>query len=168
MKLERKTVSDLFEATRLRDPYLGPHMDAVSRLSRRVGSAMGVSGEPLELLCIGALLHDVGKILIPDAILRKPGPLSRDEYEVMKRHTVLGAEILSEGGLQGAVPVARCHHERFDGEGYPDRLKGEETPLMARIVCATDAMDSMIQDRIYQRGVPMQTALNKIARNSGT
>lgn len=162
------TVSALLEAARLRDPYLGPHMRAVSRLSRRVGSEMGFSEEMLDLLGAGALLHDVGKVCIPDAILRKPGPLTRDEYEIMKSHAVLGAEILFREGLPEAVPVAKYHHERFDGEGYPDGLRGKEIPLAARIVCVTDAMDSMVRDKVYQRGASKRMARSEIVRNSGT
>ena len=166
---EEKAVLALLEATRLRDPYLGVHMRAVSQLSVRVGSKIGLSREALESLRIGALLHDVGKIGIPDTILKKPGPLTRDEYETMKSHVALGAEVLAEkAGLSGSVPAAKYHHERFDGGGYPDGLKGEDIPLVARIVCVADALDSLIRDKPYQRGVSEQAALDEILRNSGT
>ncbi len=143
-------------------------MMAVSQLSRRLGSEMGLSGEMLDLLGAGALLHDVGKVCIPDAILRKPGPLTCDEYETMKSHAALGAKILSRAGLPEAVLIAKYHHKRFDGEGYPDGLKGEEIPLVARIVCVTDAVDSIVRDKVYQRGVSRRAARSEIVRNSGT
>jgi putative nucleotidyltransferase with HDIG domain len=166
---KERTVLTLLGATRLRDPYLGVHMRAVSQLSIRVGSEMGLSREQLEDLRIGALLHDVGKIGIPDTILHKPGPLACEEYEVVKTHTTLGAEILAkEADLSEVVSAAKHHHERFDGEGYPDGLRGEDIPLMARIVCVADALDSMVRDKAYQRGVSEQAALDEIVRNSGT
>lgn len=143
-------------------------MMAVAHLSRRVGSEMGLSGEMLDLLGAGALLHDVGKVCILDAILWKPGPLTCDEYETMKSHAALGAKILSRAGLPETVPIAKYHHERFDGEGYPDGLKGEEIPLVARIVCVTDAVDSIFRDKVYQRGVSRRAARSEIVRNSGT
>ena len=159
----------LLEATRLRDPYLGPHMRAVSQLSLRVGSEMGLSQESLDLLGVGALLHDVGKIGTPDAILQKPGLLTSEEYEVMKNHVTLGAEMVTRvAGLAAAAPTVKHHHERFDGGGYPDGLVGEDIPLAARIVCATDAMDSMMRDKVYQRGISRRSALDEILRNSGT
>ena len=159
----------LLETTRLRDSYLGPHMRAVSQLSLRVGSEMGFSRDSLDVLGIGALLHDVGKIGISDAILQKPGPLTGEEYEVMKSHVILGAEMVTRvADLAVAAPTVKHHHERFDGGGYPDGLVGEDIPLTARIVCATDALDSMMRDKAYQRGISLPSALDEILRNSGT
>lgn len=166
---EEGAVLALLEAARIRDPYLEQHMRAVSRLSLRVGYEMGLSREQMHDLRVGALLHDIGKIGISDAILQKSRALSHEEYDDIKKHTTLGAELVAkEAGLSGAVPAVKHHHERLDGKGYPDGLKGEDIPLTARIVCVVDAWDSMIRDKIYQRPISEQSAMDEIKRNSGT
>lgn len=159
----------LVTAVEVRDPYLAEHSRAVSEIAQLIASRMGLPREQSDALAIGALLHDVGKIAIPDSILHKPGPLTEEEYGIIKRHPVLGAKILGRiGELSAAVPAVRHHHEWFDGRGYPDGLRGEEIPLLARITVAADAFDSMTRDRGYQRGVPAAAALTELERNSGT
>src|SRR5215204_5560157 len=119
-------------------------------LASFIGSKMSLPPEELDALALGALLHDLGKIGVPDQILQKPGRLTDEEYEVIKRHPVLGAEMLAPiEELALAAPVVRHHHERFDGRGYPDGLRGEDIPLAARVVSVADAFDSMISDRPY-------------------
>jgi HD-GYP domain-containing protein (c-di-GMP phosphodiesterase class II) len=115
------------------------------------------------------LLHDVGKIGVPDLILQKSGRLTEEEYTVIKRHPVLGVEIIAPvKELAPALPVVRHHHERFDGKGYPDGLRGEDIPLLARIVSVADAFDSMIRARPYGYGISRKAALQEIEENSGT
>jgi HD-GYP domain-containing protein (c-di-GMP phosphodiesterase class II) len=115
------------------------------------------------------LLHDVGKIGIPDRILQKSGRLTEDEYAEIKRHPVLGVSILAPATeLASALPVVKHHHERFDGEGYPDGLRGEDIPLVARIVSVADAFDSMIRARPYGYGISRKAARREIEENSGT
>ncbi len=164
-----EVVSALVEAAEVRDPYVGSHLRAVSRIALRLGSKMSLTRSQMDVLAAGALLHDVGKIGIPDSVLLKPGRLTDQEHEVMKQHPVLGARILeSVRGLSSALPVVRHHHERFDGGGYPDGLRGEDIPLLARVVFVADALDSMVRDRYYRRGVSKEHALREILRNSGT
>jgi HD-GYP domain-containing protein (c-di-GMP phosphodiesterase class II) len=159
----------LVEALEAKDPYIKEHLRAVSGLALRIGSEISLPGEQLEALASGALLHDVGKIGIPDRILQKAGRLTEDEYAEIKRHPVLGVSILTPATeLASALPVVKHHHERFDGKGYPDGLRGEDIPLIARIVSVADAFDSMIRARPYGYGISRKAALREIEENSGT
>jgi diguanylate cyclase (GGDEF)-like protein len=159
----------LIEPLESRDPYIGEHLRAVSRLAVRIGLKMSLSSDQLDALALGALLHDVGKIGVPDPILQKPGRLTNQEYEVIKRHPVLGARMLASiEELAPAAPVVRHHHERFDGRGYPDGLRGEDIPLAARIVSVADAFDTMIRDRPYGYGISKAPSLEEIEKGSGT
>jgi GGDEF domain-containing protein len=159
----------LIEALEAKDPYIKEHLRAVSGLALRIGSEVSLPGEQMEALASGALLHDVGKIGIPDRILQKSGRLTEDEYAEIKRHPVLGVSILTPATeLASALPVVKHHHERFDGKGYPDGLRGEDIPLTARIVSVADAFDSMIRGRPYGYGISRKAALREIEENSGT
>jgi HD-GYP domain-containing protein (c-di-GMP phosphodiesterase class II) len=159
----------LVEALEAKDPYIKEHLRAVSGLALRIGSEISLPGEQMEALASGALLHDVGKIGIPDRILQKSGRLTEDEYAEIKRHPVLGVSILTPATeLASALPIVKHHHERFDGKGYPDGLRGEDIPLTARIVSVADAFDSMIRARPYGYGISRKAALREIEENSGT
>jgi HD-GYP domain-containing protein (c-di-GMP phosphodiesterase class II) len=159
----------LVEALEAKDPYIKEHLRAVSGFALRIGSEISLPGEQMEALTSGALLHDVGKIGIPDRILQKSGRLTEDEYAEIKRHPVLGVSILTPATeLTSALPVVKHHHERFDGKGYPDGLRGEDIPLIARIVSVADAFDSMIRARPYGYGISRKAALGEIEENSGT
>ena len=159
----------LVEALEAKDPYIREHLRAVSRLALRIGHELSLPAEQMEALTTGALLHDVGKIGVPDVILQKSGRLTEEEYTVIKRHPALGVEIISPvKELAPALPVVRHHHERFDGKGYPDGLSGEDIPLIARIVSVADAFDSMIRARPYGYGISRKVALEEIEENSGT
>jgi HD-GYP domain-containing protein (c-di-GMP phosphodiesterase class II) len=161
--------STLVEALEAKDPYIKEHLRAVSGLALRIGSEISLPGEQMEALASGALLHDVGKIGIPDRILQKAGRLTEDEYAEIKRHPVLGVSILTPATeLASALPIVKHHHERFDGKGYPDGLRGEDIPLTARIVSVADAFDSMIRARPYGYGISRKAALREIEENSGT
>jgi HD-GYP domain-containing protein (c-di-GMP phosphodiesterase class II) len=161
--------SSLIEALEAKDPYIKEHLRAVSGLALRIGSEVSLPGEQMEALTSGALLHDVGKIGIPDRILQKSGRLTEEEYAEIKRHPLLGVSILTPATeLASALPVVRHHHERFDGKGYPDGLRGEDIPLIARIVSVADAFDSMIRDRPYGYGISRKAALREIEENAGT
>jgi HD-GYP domain-containing protein (c-di-GMP phosphodiesterase class II) len=159
----------LVEALEAKDPYIKEHLRAVSGLALRIGGEISLPAEQMEALASGALLHDVGKIGIPDRILQKSGRLTEDEYAEIKRHPVLGVSILTPATeLTSALPVVKHHHERFDGKGYPDGLRGEGIPLIARIVSVADAFDSMIRARPYGYGISREAALREIEENSGT
>ncbi|MDQ4128256.1 MAG: HD domain-containing protein [Actinomycetota bacterium] len=162
-------VESLVGALRAKDPEIEAHLRAVSRLAALIGREMSLPREQIETLSIGGLLHDVGKIGIPDLVLHKPGRLTDEEYETIKRHPPLGVEIVSPTEeLKPALPAIKYHHERFDGNGYPDGLRGEDIPLVARVVCVVDAFDSMVRERPYGYGVSREAALEEIEDNSGT
>jgi HD-GYP domain-containing protein (c-di-GMP phosphodiesterase class II) len=140
----------------------------VAALVRLVASALGIDGDELEQVVRAAELHDVGKVAVPDAILRKPGPLSEAEWGFMREHTIVGDRILSAApALQGVAKIVRASHERYDGRGYPDRLRGEEIPLGARIVCVCDAFNAMTSERPYRPALPVRDALDELHRCAG-
>ena len=139
--------------------------DYARALARVVMPSQGVTVE----MSYGFLLHDVGKVGIPESILCKPGPLTDAEYEVMKTHPLIGVQIVTPMAFLGdAVDVIRCHHERWDGHGYPDGLAGENIPLGARIFSVCDTFDAMTSDRPYRRALPFDDAVSEIERNGGT
>ena len=152
-----------------RAPDLSQHGDAVAELSGRVGKRLGIAGGELEALRRAAELHDIGKVAIPDAILEKPGQLSEEEWEFMRRHTVLGERILSAAdSLASLGVVVRATHERWDGKGYPDGLSGEEIPLAARIIFACDAFDAITTERPYARRSSPSEAVAELRSCAGT
>src|ERR687897_1458770 len=145
------------------------HSLAVANLSRAVGVELVLGEEALQALELGALLHDVGKLGVPGALLRKSGPLTHHEREFIERHSEMGARMIEQIWCLGRVaPVIRHHHERYDGSGYPDGLEGEEIPLTARIVAVTDAYDAMVRGRA-QRGKPPPTETHRgLTRGAGS
>ena len=169
---DRRTngVARAFVATlEIRDPHISDHLRGVAEISRRIGSRLHLSPDQIEALVLGAMLHDVGKIGVPDYILQKPGRLTEEEFEVIRRHPVQGARMLAPiQDLAPALVVVKHHHERFDGEGYPDGLRGGSIPISARIVSAADAFDAMMRDRPYGYGIPRKAALEEITHGSGS
>jgi diguanylate cyclase (GGDEF)-like protein/putative nucleotidyltransferase with HDIG domain len=152
-----------------RDAYTAGHSRRVQQLALAIGRELGLSQAELDLLGHAALFHDIGKLAIPDAILLKPASLTKDEWDLMQRHADEGARIIDRlGFLNDAVPAIRHHHERYDGTGYPDRLRGEEIPLGARIIHVADALDSMLTTRIYRAARPATEALEELRRAAGT
>jgi two-component system, cell cycle response regulator len=159
----------LLQAFRERYPDLQEHQRGVGALVLAVGRRMSLEGEELDVLARAAELHDVGKIAIPDAILSKPEPLNEEEWQFMHRHTILGERILmAASALRPVARLVRSSHERFDGGGYPDRLKGEEIPLGARIIFVCDAYDAMRTDRAYSPGIAPADAIAELRACSGT
>ena len=152
-----------------RDAYTAGHSRRVQQLALAIGRELDLSQAELELLGHAALFHDIGKLAIPDAILLKPASLTEEEWTVMARHAEEGAHIINRlGFLNDAVPAIRNHHERFDGQGYPDGLKGDEIPLGARIIHVADAFDSMLTTRVYRPARPAEEALAELRCMSGT
>src|SRR6266498_3211715 len=152
-----------------RDSYTAGHSRRVQQLALAIGRELGLSQAELDLLGHAALFHDIGKLAIPDAVLLKPASLTVDEWALMQRHADEGARIIDRlGFLNDAVPAIRHHHERFDGTGYPDRLRGEDIPLGARIIHVADALDSMLTTRIYRAARPADEALEELRRGSAT
>ena len=152
-----------------RDSYTAGHSRRVQQLSLAIGRELGLSQAELDLLGHAALFHDIGKLAIPDAILLKPASLTGEEWALMQRHAEEGARIIDRlGFLQDAVPSIRHHHERFDGTGYPDRLRGEDIPLGARIIHVADALDSMLTTRIYRAARPVHEVLAEVKNKAGS
>jgi putative nucleotidyltransferase with HDIG domain len=152
-----------------RDAYTAGHSRRVQQLALAIGRELNLSQAELELLGHAALFHDIGKLAIPDAVLLKPSRLTDDEWTLMKSHAEEGAHIINRlGFLNDAVPAIRHHHERWDGQGYPDGLQGEEIPLGARIIHVADALDSMLTTRVYRPARPAPEAIAELRRMSGT
>src|SRR5581483_8442682 len=166
----RQTLEALGRAVDQRDGMTGGHCVRVAEYSRILGERMlGPRVQELQVLEYGGLLHDVGKIAIPDAILRKNGPLTDEEWIVMRQHPMLGWEILHGiAFLTDALPIVRYHHERFDGAGYPEGLRGDAIPIGARIFSVADAFDAMTADRHYRRALSLDEAMAELRRNAGT
>jgi diguanylate cyclase (GGDEF)-like protein len=159
----------LLQAFHERYPDLQEHQRGVGALVLAVGRRLGLEAEELDVLARAAELHDVGKIAIPDAILSKPSPLDDEEWRFMRRHTILGERILTAASaLRPVAALVRSSHERFDGGGYPDGLKGKEIPLGARIIFVCDAYDAMTSDRAYSRAVAPAEAIRELRACSGT
>jgi putative nucleotidyltransferase with HDIG domain len=162
------TITMLAQAVELRDQYTGGHTARVTEYSLLLGNQLDLPPDQMHLIRIGTPLHDIGKIGIDDAILRKPGRLTPQEFDIMKTHTTKGAKILEQvPDLESVVPIVRSHHERWDGGGYPDRLRGEEIPYLARIVSVADAFDAMTSDRPYRPGMAPEVAFTEVEKQRG-
>jgi putative nucleotidyltransferase with HDIG domain len=152
------------------DEYTGHHTEDVVELAVKVAEEMGLDEDMRRETEMGALLHDIGKIAVPDEIINKPGPLDDDEWAIMRTHTIEGERMLQQvGGLLSSVGlVVRASHERWDGGGYPDGLAGEEIPVAARICGACDAFNAMTTDRSYRKALPLSVAISELRAHSGT
>ena len=167
-ELFHSTVTVLAQAVEMRDHYTGGHTVRVTEFALLLGQQINLSSEDLSLIHIGTPLHDIGKIGIDDEILRKPGKLTTAEFDIMKTHPVKGAKILEQiGDLAHVIPIIRSHHERWDGFGYPDGLRGEKIPRLARIVAVADAFDAMTSDRPYRQGLSPVDAFAELERQKG-
>jgi response regulator RpfG family c-di-GMP phosphodiesterase len=165
----RITLKALVQALETRDFETHGHSERVVTFSLRLGYEMGLEKEALRDLELGALLHDIGKIGVPDAILRKPAKLNEEEWMKMKLHPIHGQKILrSIKFLEGAARVVAQHHERWDGEGYPFGIRGEDIDIGARIFAVVDAFDAMISDRVYRKGRSYEEALKELELYAGT
>jgi HD-GYP domain-containing protein (c-di-GMP phosphodiesterase class II) len=159
----------LVAATELRDPYTAGHSRRVTLAALQLGQAMGLPPRALEVLVRGTLVHDVGKLEVPDAVLNKPGPLTPEERRVVQRHPVAGYELGARlGFLPEELVIVRHHHERWDGTGYPDGLKGQQIPLLARIVAVVDVYDALTSDRAYRRAWTPAQARAYVRERAGT
>jgi diguanylate cyclase (GGDEF)-like protein len=158
----------LSRAVDAKDSYTRSHCQTVSQLCALLATELDLGRERIGRMRLAGLLHDVGKIGVPDAILNKPAKLSDAEYDVMKRHSVLGQEIVAAAGLPIHAEWIRHHHERYDGKGYPDGLVGEDIPLESRIILAADAYEAMTSDRPYRQAPGREFALAELKRHAGT
>jgi putative nucleotidyltransferase with HDIG domain len=163
------TVAALARAIDAKSPWTAGHSERVAQLSLALGRRLRLDPATLEDLHRGSLLHDVGKIGVAAAVLDKPGDLTPPEREAMRSHVVVGAEILSPiPAYTGALPVVRSHHERWDGLGYPDGLRGEAIPLLARVLSVADTFDALTSDRPYRRGLTPGEALARLRSLAGS
>ena len=165
---EAATIEGWVRALDLRDRELAGHARRVTALTLRLARAMGIPEEQLVHIYRGALLHDIGKIGIPDAILFKPDKLTSQEWQVMRQHPIFGYELLSPiKFLQPALDIIYCHHERWDGKGYPRGLKGEEIPFAARLFSVVNVWDALVADQPYRRGWSKEAAIGYIEAEAG-
>jgi diguanylate cyclase (GGDEF)-like protein/putative nucleotidyltransferase with HDIG domain len=163
-----EVLRSLVRGIEIRDSYTRGHSERVAFYSKRIAQEMGLSEGEVEKIYTAALLHDIGKIGIPDSILLKPGKLSDKEYEIIKLHPILSYELLKHlDFIKGVVDGVKYHHERWDGSGYPEGLRGEEIPLSARIIAVADSFDAMTSHRIYRKAMSKKEALREIKRLSG-
>jgi putative nucleotidyltransferase with HDIG domain len=163
------TIGALSRSMEAKDYYTGGHTERVSAIASALASQLGLQGEELDAIEVGALLHDIGKIGIPEAILHKPGSLSEEEWLRVRKHPLTSDYILSEIDLHPFVrQIARSSHERIDGNGYPDGLAGDEIPLAARIVLVADAFDALTSRRPYRAALDPDAALAEIREHTGT
>jgi hypothetical protein len=168
-RAHRETIAALSRSMEAKDLYTGGHTERVAAVAVGIARRLGFRDEELEAIEIGALLHDIGKIGIPEHVLRKPGKLTEEEWELIKTHPVISDYILSELDLHPFVhQCARSSHERIDGTGYPDGLAGETIPLPARIVLVADALDALTSTRSYRAARPFLGALAEIRAHTGT
>jgi putative two-component system response regulator len=158
----------LTEAIESRDPYTGGHCRRLAEYAGAVAERLMLPTHEIESVRLGAALHDMGKIVVPDSILKKPGKLTPEEYAVVKQHCYSGGQICKRVGfLMSAYPIVYHHHERWDGKGYPDSLKGDRIPMGARIVAVVDAYDAMTTDRPYRETMPIQEVWSILKDGAG-
>ena len=163
-----QTAEALADAIEKRDPYTGGHTKRVVNYCMSIVKCLDINPEEKEHIKISAILHDIGKIGIKDTILRKPSELDKDEFEEMKKHPILGQEIMEKvTQLKDVIPGMRYHHERVDGKGYPDGLRGNKIPLVAKIIAVADAFDAMTTDRPYRKALKWETAIDNLKSGSG-
>jgi putative two-component system response regulator len=171
VKRERETVFRLAKAAEYRDPETGAHILRMAHYSMLIARELGLSEEDQQLLLEAAPMHDIGKVGIADKILLKPGRLTAEEFEVMKQHAVFGYELLrgsSSNLLQAAAEIAKGHHEKFDGSGYPDGIGGDAIPIFSRIVAVADVFDALTSERPYKKAWELSAAVDFLNNGSGT
>jgi putative nucleotidyltransferase with HDIG domain len=163
------TLYGFVKAIEVKDPYTQQHSNRVTDVAIGIAGEMGCNSEAVDILNVAGRLHDIGKIGIKDAILLKPGRLTDEEYEIIKKHPVTGASIVSQMGLwEREQEIIRCHHERFDGKGYPGGLQGDKIPLLARILSVADVYDAISSDRAYRKKMDEKSVLQIIHDGAGS
>jgi putative nucleotidyltransferase with HDIG domain len=171
-KLEKaymESIETLRYTVEAKDTYTRGHSDRVSAYSVLIGEKLGLSDEDINTLRVGGLFHDIGKIGVPDSILLKDAKLTDDEYSEIKNHPAIGAHILSNATIfKDIIPIVKHHHERYDGNGYPGKLKGEDIPYLARIAAVADSFDAMTSKRTYRNSLPLDVVISEFERCKGT
>jgi len=163
-----QTVVALANAIDMRDTYTSSHSQRIAEWAEDIARTMGCDAHQVQAIYWGGLLHDIGKIGIPDSILRKPTKLDEAEWEIIRSHTILGAQLVSPiKKLAAVAPIIECSHERYNGSGYPHGLKGEEIPFGARIIGVVDSYSAMRDERSYKKSISHNEAIEELKRNSG-
>ena len=164
-----ESIETLRHTVDAKDPYTRGHSDRVSEISVLIGEKLGLSEQDLRTLRIGGLFHDIGKIGVPDSILQKESKLTDDEYSEIKNHPAIGVHILSTASIfNDIIPIVKHHHEKYDGNGYPSKLKGEDIPYLARITTIADSFDAMSSRRSYRNSLPIDVIKEEFRKNRGT
>ena len=164
-----ESIETLRYTVEAKDSYTRGHSDRVSAYSVLIGEKLGLPEEDINNLRIGGLFHDIGKIGVPDSILLKEAKLTDDEYSEIKNHPAIGAHILSNATIfKDIIPIVKHHHERYDGNGYPGKLKGEDIPYLARIAAVADSFDAMTSKRTYRNSLPLDVVISEFERCKGT
>jgi putative nucleotidyltransferase with HDIG domain len=164
-----EAIETLNATVEAKDPYTAGHSRRVQQIALAVGEELGLAADRLDALRFAGLFHDIGKLAVPDAILTKPDRLNPEEFDAIKRHPADGAAIVGRlGRLRATVPLIRHHHERWDGDGYPDRLAADAVPPEAYVVGLADAWDAMTTDRPYQRALSWEEAADEVRRGRGS
>ncbi|MCQ2979116.1 MAG: HD-GYP domain-containing protein [Clostridia bacterium] len=164
-----ETIDTLRKAVDKKDPYTRGHSDRVGYISAMIAETMGLTDEEIDKIRLGGQFHDIGKIGIKDNIITKPDRLTDEEYDEIKKHPIIGYELLEKNNIfKDILPAIRSHHEKYDGTGYPDGLAGNKIPLMARIVCVADSFDAMMSKRSYRDKMDLDYTMNEIERCKGT
>jgi putative two-component system response regulator len=167
--LNEQILHSLANVIDLRDSYTFGHSRSVSEYAVQIAEYLGLQTDRIKLIRTASLLHDIGKIGIPDSILFKTNSLTEEEFNIIKKHPARGAEIVRTNNTMGElVPLIRHHHERFDGQGYPDGLSGREIPLEARILCLADAVQAMGSDRPYRNALTREEIISEVEKHTGT
>jgi putative nucleotidyltransferase with HDIG domain len=167
-KLHLRTIETLALAIEAKDQTTGEHLQRVRVYAMELARELGLSEDETEALRAASVLHDIGKLAVPEHIISKPGKLTPEEFEKMKIHPIVGAEILEQVDFPyPVVPIVRAHHEKWDGSGYPNGLKGEAIPIGARILAAVDCLDALASDRQYRKALPLDEAMAKVASEAG-
>jgi len=167
--MNQDVIRSFAQAVEVKDQYTRGHSERVADYACRLGQSIGLAAKELERLQIAGMLHDIGKIGIPDHILNKPGALTEDEYENMKRHSSMGREILGQvSAMSDVTDIIYHHHERVDGLGYPDGLSGDAVPFLARIICLVDSYEAMTSNRAYRQSLPLDKVMYALDRGAGS
>jgi HD-GYP domain-containing protein (c-di-GMP phosphodiesterase class II) len=162
-------LDSLVQAIQYRDRYTKTHSDLVAEYAAKLSLQAGLSDEAVRAIRIAGVLHDVGKLIVPDDILKKPGPLTAEEYEVIKRHPLVGEMLIREAPfLEDVIQAVGCHHENYDGSGYPRGLRGDEIPLLGRVMAVADAYSAMCLDRPYRRALSTSEIIAELWAGAGT
>lgn len=161
-------LDSLVQAIDAKDHYTKRHSDVVAEFAMKLAARLGLSNEAQRALRTAGLLHDVGKLVIPDDVLKKPGSLTAEEYDIVKRHVVIGEIVIRElPQLKDILRAVSCHHERYDGGGYPRGLKGNRIPLLGRIIAVADAYSAMILDRPYRKALTVEQVIKELREGAG-